>query len=95
MPPWSQQEVFLRPAFCCSGLAGTSVSTSVCVPWCDSAACVSSLFLSVSLRLMGTDSFILYFCTKLLYNAQTIAVRTPSWEQINECGPPFLKRIRH
>ena len=42
---------------------------------------------------MGTDSFILYFCTKLLYNAQTIAIRTPSWEQINECGPPFLKEF--
>ena len=90
MLPRSQQEVSPRPASC-SGLAGTSVGTSMSAPWGDSAARVSSLFLSVIFETNGDRQF--HFV--LLYSAQTIAIRTPRWEQMNECGLPFLKRIRH
>lgn len=89
MPPRSQQEVSRRPPFCCSGLAGTRVSTSMSVPWCDSAAHVSSL--SVIFETNGDRQF--HFV--LLYNGSDHCYQDTKVGANEECGLPFLKRTRH
>lgn len=78
--PWRINRKFsqgLASASC--RLASTNVNTLLFVPWCGSSARVSSPFQSVISGTHGTDGLV-----RLLYSAQTAAIRTPSWEQINE-----------